>query len=364
MSFVEPGAGTPASAWALRLKNLVASVLVVALACGAYSLAPYNQDHLMVLHIVGSWRFTARDFLFAAAALYALVLALYLLREPAPAESKSLRFWRLLPRLVRAGLTARRPGFTRDDRLAVLATLLKMFYGPLMAVSLLAYTVGLAAHGQSLLADLAAGEAFRTLFDRHGFWFLMRLFLVVDVLCFTAGYLVELPRLDNRIRSVDPTWLGWAAALLCYPPLNHLSGAILGSQVSDFPQFDNPTIHLALNLLLLALMAGYASASVALGFKASNLTHRGIVSRGPYALVRHPAYLFKNLAWWVGSVPMVSAAFALSVFDGVQAVASVIGWSMLYVLRALTEEDHLRSVDGDYAAYAARVRHRFIPGLV
>ena len=34
------------------------------------------------------------------------------------------------------------------------------------------------------------------------------------------------------------------------------------------------------------------------------------------------------------------------------------------LLRALTEEDHLRSVDGDYAAYARRVRYRFIPGVV
>jgi protein-S-isoprenylcysteine O-methyltransferase Ste14 len=36
---------------------------------------------------------------------------------------------------------------------------------------------------------------------------------------------------------------------------------------------------------------------------------------------------------------------------------------MLYALRALTEEDHLREVDGEYAAYAARVRWRFIPGI-
>ena len=40
------------------------------------------------------------------------------------------------------------------------------------------------------------------------------------------------------------------------------------------------------------------------------------------------------------------------------------GWSMIYLLRALTEEDHLRRVDGDYAAYASRVRWRFIPGVV
>ena len=46
------------------------------------------------------------------------------------------------------------------------------------------------------------------------------------------------------------------------------------------------------------------------------------------------------------------------------ALGSSVGWSLLYVLRAITEEDHLRGVDGDYAAYAARVKYRFIPGIV
>ncbi|MCK7492814.1 MAG: hypothetical protein MZW92_15765 [Comamonadaceae bacterium] len=75
---------------------------------------------------------------------------------------------------------------------------------------------------------------------------------------------------------------------------------ILGAPVSDFHQFDDPTLH-GLNVLLLVLMAIYASASVALGLKAGNLTHRGIVARGPYAFIRHPAYTCKNMAWWIGT---------------------------------------------------------------
>jgi protein-S-isoprenylcysteine O-methyltransferase Ste14 len=61
---------------------------------------------------------------------------------------------------------------------------------------------------------------------------------------------------------------------------------------------------------------------------------------------------------------VVSAAFTLSWLAGMQAVASVIGWSLLYVLRALTEEDHLRRVDSEYDAYAAKVRFRFLPGVI
>jgi protein-S-isoprenylcysteine O-methyltransferase Ste14 len=54
----------------------------------------------------------------------------------------------------------------------------------------------------------------------------------------------------------------------------------------------------------------------------------------------------------------------VSTYAGMLALGSMLGWALLYVLRAITEEDHLRSVDGDYAAYAARVRYRFIPGLL
>ena len=188
--------------------------------------------------------------------------------------------------------------------------------------------------------------------------------VLFDVLLFTVGYLIESRRLGNEIRSVDPTLIGWAAALLCYPPFNTITSKILGAPVSDFPQFDDTALHFSLNILLLGLMAVYASASVALGLKASNLTHRGIVRRGPYAFIRHPAYVCKNLAWWVGSAPLLVTQFNLSFVAGIMTLASVIGWTLLYVLRALTEEDHLRRVDDAYGDYAAKVRYRFIPGLI
>jgi protein-S-isoprenylcysteine O-methyltransferase Ste14 len=151
---------------------------------------------------------------------------------------------------------------------------------------------------------------------------------------------------------------------VCYPPFNIVSSHLLGQTVSDFPEFDDPNLHLAANLTLLALMAIYASASAALGLKASNLTHRGIICRGPYRVIRHPAYICKNMAWWIGSVPVIMAAFDVSVFDGIKAAGSMAAWSSVYALRALTEEDHLRRVDGAYAEYAAKVRYRFIPGVI
>ncbi len=348
----------------LRLKNLAASVAVTALACAIYGFTPNGQRQLDKLYGFAGFSIIGMDFLVTAALWYMVLLLVYYLAERNPRTSKSLLFFRVVGRFARSPSTEWTKGLPREDRVAVLVTLLKAFFAPLMAMSLMVFFMGAVTNSAEIARGGAFDAGFRTLFDQHGFWFLIQLILFVDVLIFTVGYLVELPQLHNEIRSVDPTLMGWGAALICYPPFNTVGSAVLGSPVSDFPRFDDPTAHVSLNLALLTLMAIYASASVALGFKASNLTHRGIVARGPYAVIRHPAYVCKNLAWWIGSIPLVSLAFSQSMFSGIQAVASVVGWSMVYVLRALTEEDHLRSVDGEYAAYAARVRYRFIPGIV
>lgn len=351
------------AAWRPRLKNVAASAVVVAVACTLYGVAPHNQRQLGSLFGTTAFSFTGAGFLLAAALTYTALLAIYFLTVRDGEPSKSLRAIQIGMAFVRFPADVWRRGLSRDDRVALLSTLLKAFFAPLMAMSLMVFCMGTLDQAMGLAASVDSLTDVRGLFDRHGFWLLMQIILFVDVLVFTFGYLVELPALGNPIRSVDPTLLGWAAAMLCYPPFNSVSGAILGSTRSDFPHFDNPTAHLLLNLTMLLLMAGYASASVALGFKASNLTHRGIVARGPYRWIRHPAYTCKNIAWWIGSLPLLSTAFSHSLFDGLQALASVAGWTLLYVLRAFTEEDHLRGVDGEYAAYAARVRHRFVPGL-
>jgi hypothetical protein len=348
----------------VRLKNLLASAAVVAASCAIYRFVPYNAKQFDRLYGSPAFSFAGTDFLLAGALAYIGLVGIYFLLEPEPAVSKSLRFFRVLGALVRDPMATLRRRLSVEDRVAVLSTLLKAFFGPMMAMSMMTFCIRAWANGSAIAESGAFDYGLKVLFDQHGFWFLMQLILFVDVLVFTVGYLVETPRLGNTIRSVDPTLIGWAAALLCYPPFNKVSSAILGSPLSDFPHFDDPTTHLVLNILLLALMAIYTSASIALGFKASNLTHRGIIARGPYAFVRHPAYTCKNMAWWIGSLPLIGVSFAQSWFDGVQAIASVVGWTLLYVLRALTEEDHLKSVDAEYAAYAQKVRYRFVPGVI
>jgi len=354
----------PASGQALRLKNLAASAAVTAAACAVYLFSPYNQGQLDRVYGVPGFSTIGSDFLVRAALGYIALLALYYFSERNPRPSKSLRCVAVIGRFVRSPVATWRQGVTGEEGLALRVTLLKAFFAPMMVTSLMVFFLTAVSNGFVIAASTNAfAKGFLLFFDAYGFWFLLQVILFVDVWIFTIGYLVELPQLGNEIRSVDPTLMGWLAAVVCYPPFNHVTGIILGSPVSDFPRFDDPTAHLGLNLALLVLMAVYASASVALGFKASNLTHRGIIARGPYAVIRHPAYVCKNMAWWIASVPLVLTGFSHSLFEGVQAIASMVAWSMIYVLRALTEEDHLRGVDGEYADYAAKVRYRFIPGV-
>lgn len=352
-----------ARATSLRAKNALAAVALIWVACALYSAAPWNGPQLREWYRAAGLAFSGRDFLFSAAAAYSLAVAAWLLLERDAQAGKSLLVVGVALRALRAPGAMLAAGPAPAERVALLTTLLKAFFGPLMVMALMGFCMSAWKNGQGLVQAFAIGFDARVAFNRWGFWFLMQVILFVDVAIFTVGYLLETKRLGNEIRSVDPTWLGWAAALLCYPPFNTYTAMILGAQNAEFPQFDNATVHLLLNGMLLALMAVYASASVALGLKASNLTHRGIVARGPYAIVRHPAYTCKNLAWWIGSVPLVSLAFKGGLGNGLLALASVAGWTLLYVLRALTEEDHLRRVDGEYDAYARRVRYRFVPGL-
>jgi protein-S-isoprenylcysteine O-methyltransferase Ste14 len=355
--------GEPSS-FQVRVKNALASAGIISLASLFYfSIGHHQQKELAAIYGARHFAFTGAQFFMVAVLAYAALLTIYYFAERDPGVSKSLRFWQILATAARAPSALKKSWLSSEDRVALLSTLLKAFFAPLMVM----WFLGLVAAVAGDVMTLAAAPSFaglRDMFDRFGFWFLMRWVLLIDLATFTMGYLLELPSLDNRIRSVDPTLLGWGVTLMCYPPMNTVTTRIIGSQVVDFPQFESTAVHIGLNLLMITLMGIFAWASVALGFKASNLTHRGIIDKGPYRFVRHPAYTCKNMAWWIGSSPIVIAAFQQSFTSGLLSLGSVAGWSMIYFLRAITEEDHLHRVDGEYAAYAAKVRYRFIPGVI
>ena len=86
------------------------------------------------------------------------------------------------------------------------------------------------------------------------------------------------------------------------------------------------------------------------------------MTHGPYAFVRHPTYAAKNLAWWLGALPMTSMMVGSANWKRLAyCLFAVFGWTTIYALRAITEERHLRLANNGYAEYAQAVRWRFIP---
>ena len=107
----------------------------------------------------------------------------------------------------------------------------------------------------------------------------------------------------------------------------------------------------------------YSRASVSLWLKASNLTNRWIISKWPYKYIRHPAYICKNTAWWIGWMPLLIWNLASWQYKHFFIVFfSLLTWSTIYYFRAITEEKHL-SHDKDYIKYKKKVKYKFIPKI-
>jgi len=95
-------------------------------------------------------------------------------------------------------------------------------------------------------------------------------------------------------------------------------------------------------------MAIYSLSTITFGIRFSNLTHRGILTNGPYRFTKHPAYVSKNIGWWMVSVPFLSQMGAA---DALRHSALLLALNIIYGLRAYTEERHL-SRDPVYREYA------------
>lgn len=182
-------------------------------------------------------------------------------------------------------------------------------------------------------------------------------FLLDLALC-VVGYSFTLRLFDTHVRSAEPTIFGWLVAIACYPPFNRTTEAYIayGTDREWLGPFrttfaSHPSVFIAWGAAIILLLAIYVLSTVMFGMRFSNLTNRGILCRGPYAIVRHPAYVSKNLAWWLMSVP-----FMRNFGDCLRLLA----WNVIYLLRAKTEEAHLGQ-DPHYREYMTRVKWRFIP---
>lgn len=190
-------------------------------------------------------------------------------------------------------------------------------------------------------------------------FFLITLLFLVDVQIGTVGYLVTFRPLDAHIRSGNPLLAGWIAALLCYPPFvfGFMGGNGLLAYEVNTPGWawwfgGHPALLALWGALLVLLTAIYAWATVAFGIRFSNLTYRGVLTNGPYRYTRHPAYVSKNLFWWLSTLPFLVSADG-SMVDMIRNTFFLAIVSGIYYWRAKTEEAHLLAEDAKYREYHA-----------
>lgn len=290
--------------------------------------------------------------IFVATPLYFYMLlgnyfVLRYLIKPVPSKDKywqlMLSFFSVLPFLGKKILGSSHSGFywNRLCKIATLTLMVKAFYVPIMS----SWTINNIYYGGSLARTqtwsfLKVSEA------------VIGALIFVDVAVFTIGYLTELPQLRNQIRSVEPTLFGWVICLMCYPPFNQFSFRMFDRPLNSHWPASQGAPWMAAHIVIGLLWVIYVWATVALGFRSSNLTNRGIVDTGPYRYIRHPAYASKVTVWALTSFFLGTMNFFL-----------IIAQATVYSLRAWTEERHL-SQDPDYLEYKKRVRWLILPRVL
>lgn len=198
--------------------------------------------------------------------------------------------------------------------------------------------------------------------------FLYGLAFFFDLSIATIGYATTFRPLDTHIRSAEPTALGWFVCLICYAPFwGFVSSSYLNYE-TDWEWgnwlWDHPVAYGIWGTLILICLGVYVHATAQFGCRFSNLTHRGIITSGPYRWTKHPSYVFKNISWWLIAIPFVPGDGSFETAARNCFLLACV--SAIYFLRARTEERHL-SQDPDYVAYALWVEKngifRWVPRI-
>jgi protein-S-isoprenylcysteine O-methyltransferase Ste14 len=227
-------------------------------------------------------------------------------------------------------------------RTHALGWLIKGFFLPIMSAAFFGVTASLTQH-LSGAPHWDVVSTFRLSFD---------LILLVDLTVAVLGYVFTLRLLDSHIRSCNPLWYGWIATLICYYPFwGIVYPRLLGySDGNDWAHWfaDVPAVLVIWGGLILTAKICWIWANVTFGLRFSNLTHRGILTSGPFRFTKHPSYVSKNVTWWLISLPFLSTVGWQEALLNCIALLFV---NAIYFVRAKIEERHLME-DPVYIEYA------------
>ncbi|HVY12519.1 MAG TPA: isoprenylcysteine carboxyl methyltransferase, partial [Alphaproteobacteria bacterium] len=191
------------------------------------------------------------------------------------------------------------------------------------------------------LSTVTFREIFRTLYTA---------IVSLELVFVTAGYLFSCRLFNSQLRTAEDTLYGWVMALICYGPFLSLSftrylgyrehhthwGAWLG---------DHPTMYVVWGSIMLAFLIIHMWCDACFGLRFSNLTNRGVITNGCYRFCKHPAYIIKNIRWWMMYVPFIAGGI-----EGLRMCLLLVGVNIVYICRCFAEEK-LLSRDPTYQAY-------------
>lgn len=225
----------------------------------------------------------------------------------------------------------------------LLAWVVKGFFAPLM--------VGFALKDIEWILNYDFAKSLQTATNAYAFAY--RFAYLIDVAFAAAGYLCTFRLFDSQIRSTEPTMAGWVVCLMCYPPFWTIFQDNFLKYEEDYYWGNWLASHDVLwfcwAIMIVACLIIYSWATVTFGMRFSNLTNRGILTNGPYRWMKHPAYVAKNISWWLISVPFISNEGGEAALRNSVLLLLV---NTVYFLRAKTEERHLMK-DPSYVEYSA-----------
>ena len=180
------------------------------------------------------------------------------------------------------------------------------------------------------------------------------LIFFLDVVLATIGYVFTLRLFNAHIRWPEMEWGGWLFCLMCYAPFNQ----VIFSEFIDYHDGlswnhwlgPHPVLYIIWGSAILLCNLVYVFATVNFGLRFSNLTHRGICTHGAYALMKHPAYVSKNLSWWLMEIPFLAKTAWLAIQNSIFLILV----NIIYLMRARYEEKMLRK-DPVYIEYCAYI---------
>lgn len=231
-----------------------------------------------------------------------------------------------------------------------LGWIVKGFFLPLMWVGII-YNI-----------DTFLLRLFSTNIGNFGYFFSVsfNFLFVIDVFIATLGYVFTFRLFDTHIRSSDSSFLGWFVCILCYTRYIGFFQIGYSGNYNHYPWVmwfaDYPVVQIIWGSAILISSSLYVLSTFAFGCRFSNLTHRGIITNGMFRFTKHPAYVCKNINWWLLSAPFFpieNKAIALSY------TFLLLAENGVYLLRARTEEHHL-SYDPNYVAYAVYMNEHSI----